>query len=152
MREHQFRNGLRLIRAIAQWARTSPDADALALVGSWARGSPSPGSDIDLVVVGPRPRALAARADLPRRFGQVARMAVEDWGIVRARRVHYRNGLEVEFGFAPRHWCAPPIDPGTAAVIANGLIPVVDPQGRLAASVRWVRGGQQRTRHPQSSD
>ena len=40
-----------VLRRVAAWAAKRPDIVAVVLVGSYARGRPGMGSDVDLVVV-----------------------------------------------------------------------------------------------------
>lgn len=124
-----------LLEAAAGWARSHPDVRAVALVGSYARGRPAPGSDVDLVVLVDDPARFAPGAAwVPEALGRPARpVRTARWGPVLERRVVLESGLEVEFGFAPVSWAAvDPVDPGTAAVVAGGLRPVHDPDGHLA--------------------
>ena len=114
-------------------ARTDADIAAAALVGSWARGTANDASDVDLVVVVEDLDPWFADADWTALFGAVESIADEDWGLVQSRRVHYLEGLEVEFGFTTAAWAAPPLDPGTARVVADGIRILYDPGGRLAA-------------------
>jgi Nucleotidyltransferase domain len=41
----------RLNAVIIDWARQMPDITGLAMIGSWARGSARPDSDLDLVLL-----------------------------------------------------------------------------------------------------
>jgi hypothetical protein len=49
---------------------------------------------------------------------------------VSERRLRAPSGLEHDVGFAPPSWAAAdPVDPGTARVVAGGLVPLHDPGG-----------------------
>jgi len=52
----------RIIQIIADWAKAQPTVQAVALVGSHARGSADADSDIDLVMIVTNPRAFRAEA------------------------------------------------------------------------------------------
>jgi predicted nucleotidyltransferase len=130
-----------VVGAVAVWARLRPDVRGVAVVGSWARGEAHRDSDIDLVILTDAvPRyceddewiraAVGADAEIVRR---------QTWGVVAERRARLRSGLEVEFGLAPLSWASTsPLDSGTASVVREGCVPLVDPDGRLARLVASV--------------
>lgn len=123
-----------LLEDVRQWAGGQRDVRAVGLVGSHARGTATDKSDVDLViVVDDVVRRLHARSWVAD-FGDIAHVQHEDWGLVQSLRVYYRDGPEVEFGLAPVAWPTPPLDDGTAAVIRDGLCPLFDPDGLLAAA------------------
>ena len=114
------------------WARAREDVVAIALVGSHARGTPRPDSDLDVMTILRAPSALVDDLSWCDAFGDVARRAVERWGTVTSVRVHYEDGLEVELGLAPPEWAATdPVDPGTARVVRDGFEILFDPAGTL---------------------
>jgi hypothetical protein len=43
-----------IVRMVADWAADREDIRAMALIGSWARGDPQQGSDIDLLLLSDR--------------------------------------------------------------------------------------------------
>ncbi len=133
-----------LIRTVARWAAGQSDVRAVALVGSYARGTTSVDSDVDVVlVVDDVGRRLGSRSWVAE-FGEVCDIEEEDWGLVQSLRVHYRDGREVEFGLAPVEWATPPLDEGTSAVIRAGLSVVFDPDGMLTRAER-ASGGHRRS-------
>ena len=91
-------------------------------------------SDIDLVILttekspyvgseGWASTAVAQAAELVR---------THEWGPLTERRIRVASGLEIEFGFAPLSWAATdPVDPGTAEVVLDGCIPILDRAGLL---------------------
>jgi hypothetical protein len=90
----------------------------VALVGSWARRTARPDSDLDLVVlVQDITQFSAARrwADLvPRGFEF---LGTQEWGPLTERRVRLVSGLQVELGIAPLSWAVTkPADDGTVAL------------------------------------
>ena len=48
------------------------------------------------------------------------------------RRVRLSSGLEIEFGFVAPSWATTdPVDPGTAAVVRDGVQSLYDPLGLI---------------------
>jgi hypothetical protein len=112
---------------------------AVALAGSHATGRARPDSDVDLIVLCDDPGSLLSDRAWLGEFGAVAGVAVEDWGAVTSLRVLYASGLEVEWGLGRPSWAATvPLDAGTARVARDGLRPLHDPNGLLAALVDAV--------------
>ena len=75
-------------------------------------------------------------------FGPVRPATLEDWGLVRAWRVFYADGLEVEFGLTDQRWLGTdPIDPGTAGVVGDGVRVLLDRRGMLGRLIAAVRDG-----------
>ena len=105
---------------VQAWAQDSPDIQALLLVGSCARGTNRPDSDVDLMVLTPKQMEYVACHAFASRFGEVEREETEDWGACQSVRVFYRGGLEVEFGFVLPCWLDVPLDPGTRDVLRAG--------------------------------
>ena len=104
----------------------------IALIGSHARGSARPDSDIDVIVVVNDPVPYLDDSGWAGRFGTPLDISREDWGLVQSARVHYDDGKHVEFGFTTPAWVRTnPVDADTAKVAAGGLMIVCDPQGLL---------------------
>jgi predicted nucleotidyltransferase len=108
------------LERVRDWARQQPQIAGIGLVGSYARGNPTLSSDLDLVIRVEHPEAFVHDRAWASTFGDVLRSDAEDWGRVRAVRVWYADGLEVEYGFADLEWGADPQDAGTQAVIRAG--------------------------------
>jgi predicted nucleotidyltransferase len=106
---------------VGEWASHRPEIAGVALVGSYARGDPSPSSDIDLVLLTEDPDTLLDDQGWLSSFGEVLRTQIEDWGRVRSLRVWYAGGPEVEFGMTDPGWGDDPGDFATQAVIQNGF-------------------------------
>ena len=124
----------RLIDEVLAWAARRPDVRAVALVGSHARGDARPDSDVDLLLLAERPDELVRDAAWVRGFGDVSRVAVEDWGRVTSVRVWYARGPEVEFALATPDWATAP-DEGTRRVVSDGFRALLDRDGALARLV-----------------
>ena len=122
-----------LVTRIVAWAPTHPDIKAVALVGSWARNRARPDSDVDLVLLTDEPRAYLHRSDLAAEIGGEL-TGTRQWGAITERRLRLPSGLEVEVGIGRSSWASTnPVDPGTRAVLENGLRAIHDPEGILAA-------------------
>ncbi len=104
-----------------RWAEEQADIQALALVGSHARGSAKETSDIDLVLLVDDPHCYLADASWVSRFGRPARQQAEDYGKLISLRVGYQNGPEVEFGLTTPDWAALPPDEGADRVLMDGV-------------------------------
>lgn len=123
---------------VTEWSEETDGVQAVGLCGSHARGDAQPDSDIDLIIVCRHPQAFLECHHWVGAFGEPQSTRHEDYNLVQSIRVNYINGHEVEFGFTIEEWCSPPIDEGTAQVIADGLIPMYDPDKRLLKALRWV--------------
>ncbi len=135
-----------IIRAAERLPVAVPGVVAIGLVGSWARGEGRAGSDVDLVVLSREPANLLEALGWAAGFDPHAELvATRNFGALQERRLRLPDGLEVEIAVGRREWAATgPVDPGTAAVVAAGLIPLFDPEGLLASLVD-VEVGEQRT-------
>ncbi len=106
--------------SLVEWASTQSEVEAVALVGSYARGAATESSDVDLMLLVRDPAAYLADRRWLAEFGHAERHTTEEYGPVTSLRVWYLGGLEVEFGFATPDWAMPPLDEGTRAVIEAG--------------------------------
>lgn len=123
-----------LLQAAVAWAKGREDVLGVALVGSHARGTAGPTSDVDLVLVVRAVETLFADDGWLSKFGRVLSIEHEDHGLVRSRRVRYQGGLEVEWGLTDARWCVTePLDHGTAEVVAAGARVLFDPHGMVGA-------------------
>ena len=123
------------LEQFSRWAAGRPDIVAAALVGSHARGSATPRSDVDLVVLCQNPDDVLG-GDWPQTFGEIESRFTEEYGAVRSLRVLYRNGMEVEFGLARPSWAEVPLDGGTRVVLEDGARILHDPNGILHMAKR----------------
>jgi uncharacterized protein len=133
-----------VLAAARSMARDEPSIRAIALVGSCARGTAGPASDVDLVVLAIDPGPLRQRSDWFTRFGPVVLHGQRQFGDVTERRLRRDDGLEIEVGLTGPVWAGTdPVDAGTARVVQEGFTIVFDPDGilaRLAAAVRASTG------------
>lgn len=83
---------------------------AVGLVGSYARGAATDGSDVDPVILTSKADKYVRDRSWVSVFGEVAERRVEDYGRVTSVRAFYDGGLEVEYGFVTPDWAGSPID------------------------------------------
>lgn len=115
------------LNSAIEWASAEPEIDALALVGSHARGNPRPDSDVDLVVLSKNRDGFMTNLTWLTQFGRIRSHHVENWEVIQSLRVFFVNGLEVEFGFGDLQWAAVAVDSGTRKVISKGFRVLYDP-------------------------
>jgi predicted nucleotidyltransferase len=127
-----------VLSAIVAWASTQPDVVAALLVGSYARGTATDTSDVDLVVLTDGPERYTEDASWADQFGAIERMQREEWGVVTSLRVWYEGGPEVEYGFTAPEWAAQPVDAGTRRAVTDGCRILFDPEGVLHALLEAV--------------
>ena len=84
--------------AFVPWASAQEDMQAIALVGSYARGAARDDSDIDLVLLTDEPQKYLEDLKWMERFGPVEKHQTENYGKLISIRVWYQNGVEVEYG------------------------------------------------------
>jgi len=106
---------------ITTWASARSDIQALAVVGSYARGAATATSDLDLVLITTHPDQYLHNQAWIQKFGAVEKQQVEEYGLLTSLRAWYSNGLEVEFGITDESWAALPLDEGSRRVIADGM-------------------------------
>lgn len=105
-----------------QWAASQDNIEAVALAGSYAKGTAKPNSDVDLVIITQDPKSLLENDLWLQNFGQIKEIKNEDWGLIQSKRVFYENSPEVEFGITTTEWAKiDPVDPGTKQVILDGI-------------------------------
>jgi len=126
----------KLISRVTAWSERDDRVLALGLCGSYGRGEARTDSDIDFCILTPNPPSLLDDRAWIYELGDNARLdgPVEDYKLVQSLRVFYGT-TEAEFGVTDQAWANPPIDPGTAAVINDGLKILYDPEGRLGSAV-----------------
>jgi len=110
-----------LLEAFVNWASAHEDVQAIALVGSYARGEARDDSDIDLVLLTDQPLKYLEELKWIERFGVVENQQTEDYGKLTSIRVWYQNGVEVEYGITTPDWAAIPLDAGTQEVLRGGM-------------------------------
>ena len=118
-----------IIEALRQWAQKETSIESVILVGSWARGTNRPDSDMDLCILTARREGLLAENHFPSLFGKVRRQQTEYYGACTSVRVWYEGGAEIEFGLVEPDWIALPLDEGTRRVLSDGYCVLYDRAG-----------------------
>jgi uncharacterized protein len=135
-----------ILRVVLAWATAQPKIRAVALVGSHARGTSGPGSDIDLLL-------LATDADRIR--ADTTWVTEIDWHAIGTRPQRWRDEeydaawsrriwladcrWPVELTFASLIWAnADPLGAGTQRVISDGCRILHDPDALLAVVCKAI--------------
>lgn len=133
---------------VVTWAAAEPDTLAVAIIGSWARNTADTDSDLDIILLTNNQERYTRRDDWLAAFGSPPVVRRRHFGIVTERRVRLPSALEVEFGIAPKSWASTkPIDPGTLRIVADGLRPLVDPDGLLKHLLAAARAADTAPKH-----
>lgn len=122
---------IQLLSKIASWARNEKSISSLAIVGSYAIGTQTETSDLDIVVVSKKKETLLLNRNWTNLFGKKVKEEIENWGMLTSIRVWYIDIGEVEFGLVPHEWVRVPSNEGTTRVVNDGMHVVYDPGGEL---------------------
>jgi uncharacterized protein len=132
-----------IIDRVIDWARGRPDVVGLALVGSCARGTARPESDIDLILLTDEPAAYVQSEDWLGTLAPATIVRTRTWGAVVERRLRLALGPEVEVGIASPSWASvQPVDVGTLRVVRDGMRILYDPSQLLRKLEQAVSGVQ----------
>jgi uncharacterized protein len=128
-----------IIRTVAEWAMSREDVRAMALVGSWARGNPHQGSDIDLLLLSDlaneyrRRREWLTEIDFKGAGHRILSGEDASYGVAWSRHVALLPAGKVELTFAQCSWARiDPVDVGTRSVVKEGFRIVIDRDATLA--------------------
>ena len=120
------------LQKIQEWATKNQDVLAVGYVGSWARGTAKPDSDLDLMIITTTPEKYLETSDWTAFFGSLREVKSEDWGVVQTCRVFYEDDAEIEFDITTKDWTkTDPVDDGTKQVVREGMVIIYDPQDLL---------------------
>lgn len=138
-----------ILTKIVEWAANRRDISAVALVGSWARGTARPDSDIDLGFLAPNPSGFRDSETWVDEINwegigcKVDNWEDEDYGLVWSRHVHLEDGAEIEFSFGMLSWASiEPIDEGTFRVVSDGCRILHDPENLITKLIAAVKSRQ----------
>jgi len=115
-----------LMDALEKWATENRFVESAIVVGSYARGTNKPTSDLDIVIITTNKPEMVKKQDFPESFGTVEKKQTEFYGACTSIRVWYENGPEIEFGIVEPSWIAVPLDAGTHQVLSGGYKVIVD--------------------------
>ncbi|RTL36605.1 MAG: hypothetical protein EKK48_25540 [Candidatus Melainabacteria bacterium] len=128
------------LRSLNTWCGQRQDLLGLLLIGSYARGTAKPDSDVDLILISMQPLAYVDNCRWAEVFGAIKKAELEDWGLVKSWRIIFQTGLEVEFGITDMDWLSQEqLQGSTGKIIADGAQIIFDPRGELAESIRSVK-------------
>lgn len=123
------------IEELRQFTLSDPDILTTLIVGSCARGTNTPSSDVDVVIITNNKPGMVADQRFTEQFGTVSRSQTEYYGACTSVRVWYDNGLEVEFGLVEPSWMDRPLDAGTHRVLSDGY-KIVEDKGTLFQNLK----------------
>ncbi|MGV9567260.1 nucleotidyltransferase domain-containing protein [Streptomyces sp. NPDC003480] len=122
-----------VIDQITRWARGREDVVGLLLVGSCARNTARPDSDIDVVLLTTEESEYLLEDAWAVELGLGELIRTQSWGPITERRYATASGLEVELGIGSPTWAkTDPVDSGTHRVVTDGARVLHDPAGILA--------------------
>jgi predicted nucleotidyltransferase len=121
-----MRNGF--LNELLNWGENDELIDSIILVGSYARGTETMESDVDLVIMTLEKSELVTDPNFIHQFGNVQKFSVELWGACTSIRVFYEE-MEVEFGIVDPSWMDVPLDAGTKRVLTDGYKVILDKKG-----------------------
>lgn len=124
-----------LLDAVKEWAMEEETVLSVLLFGSHANNRARADSDIDLMLITSDPKRYII-GTFYNGFGQVSRCQKEDWGAVKAVRVFYDNGYEVEFAITSPELMKLPFDQGTHDALAGGYRVILDKENALEGLMR----------------
>lgn len=71
------------LRSLNTWCGQRQDLLGLLLMGSYARGTAKPDSDVDLILISMQPLAYVDNCRWAEVFGAIKKAELEDWGLVK---------------------------------------------------------------------
>lgn len=131
-----------LIAMLMKLVERRHDLRAMAVCGSWARGSQRADSDIDILLlatdVTPWRTATGWIGELP--FGQAglsyAGHRTAAYGVAWSAHIQLQPAAELELTFVLPSWAdTDPVDPGSHRVVTDGFRICADKDGRLTRLV-----------------
>jgi predicted nucleotidyltransferase len=130
----------RVLTAGRELSNVLPGVVAIGLVGSYARGTARPDSDVDVVLLTEYASEVLARTDWFGVFDPGALLVRSgDFGAIQERRLRLPDSTVVEVGVGHPDWAdTAPVDDGTRRVVSDGLVVLHDPQGLLTELMHAV--------------
>ncbi len=116
----------KFIDTLKEFAASNDDIECIIVVGSYARGTYTEMSDLDLCIITTNKFERVAKPDFVALFGDYKKLQIEYYGACTSIRVWYKDGLEVEFGLVEPSWIQQPLDSGTYQVLCGGYKVITD--------------------------
>jgi predicted nucleotidyltransferase len=136
-----------IVSAVTAWALAHEDIRAVAVVGSWARGNPHQGSDVDLLLLSDRVdeyrrrRKWLTEIDFEGAGYRVLSTENASYGVVWSRHITLLPVGKVELTFARCSWArTDPVDIGTQSVVRDTFRVIFDKDRILATLVGAASG------------
>ena len=127
-----------ILTEVIKWASNRLDISAVALVGSWARGTARADSDIDLMFLTPNPSSFQNSLVWIDEINwesigcEIEKWKDEEYGLVWSRHIYFKDEIEIEFSFGLTSWAfTEPIDRGTFRVVSDGFCILYDPKNLM---------------------
>ena len=118
-----------LLSQVVSWASKQDSILGVSLVGSYARNTARPDSDVDLVILSDKPTELLAKTEWISKFGEIVSSRHGDYGLVQSKHILYKSNLKVEYGITTLEWTnTKPVDSGTYKVVTDGMQILYDPE------------------------
>ena len=115
-----------IIEKTTKWAVSEGLIEAAIIVGSYARGTRKPDSDIDLILITSNKQHYINNTSVFSFLGEIDCATIEQYGECTSVRVWYQAGFEVEYGMVSQKWIEVPLDIGTKEVLGNGYRVLLD--------------------------
>lgn len=136
----------RLLTTVVTWSDRQHDIDGLALVGSWAKGTARPDSDLDLVLITTHPQTYrrngAWMTEIPWSEAgfELASWQDKDYGAIWSRHLLLSPDAEVEMSFCSPGWASvAPMDEGTREVVTPACRVLTDKKGYWTRLLQAIR-------------
>ena len=121
------------------WSINHDLIEGACIIGSYARGTQKPNSDIDTIIFTKNPNIFIKDKEWVNTFGKTKRILIEQWSKVTILRCFYFSGMEIEFGISTIDWTTVPVDKGTYRIVADGLIILHDPTGKINKLIQEIK-------------
>lgn len=114
------------IGKVRRFAMRDPRVESAIVIGSYARGTHTETSDLDLCIITASKNEMIEAPEFIREFGTPQSTRTEYYGACTSIRVWYENGPEVEFGIVEPSWISQPLDAGTRKALSGGYTVIAD--------------------------
>lgn len=127
-----------IFQQLKQFGADEPAIKAVIVVGSFARGTAGPDSDVDLVIITTDVQRFLNERTWIEKFGKIRSCELEDYKLVQSLRVVYKDGPEMEFGITSMEWIADAQRQSSGEILSGGYRVIYDPDNLVDAFYRKV--------------